>query len=664
MAANIKSITELELYAMSVAELEKEIQHHNYLYWDLNAPEISDEDYDRLVERLKRLQPDSPVLQELGPAEIGRASAVVTHSVPMLSLDKCYNNQDLQAWASKFKGEIMVTPKMDGIAISLRYNEQGDLHLAATRGTGLVGDEVTNNARTIKDIQPHIPGHNVEVRNVEVRGEIYMPLSVFASYADQFSNPRNLAAGALKHKNPVRCQEYRLSFAAYDLLGVKCETEQAKLDYLQHWGFPVPQPQLVDHHHLEEAYKHFAAIRNTLDYEIDGVVFKANLVEEQRRLGSTAHHPRYAMAYKFQGDSAATTLRRVGWSVARSGVITPIAFIEPVNLSGAMVSRASLHNAGFLKKLELLGNPPGAQVMVTRRGGVIPKVEYVVEPSPPASDHNQEIIDYPSTCPSCGGPVRLEGDFIYCANPEACRDARISALGHYCATLDILGFGNKLLTQAFESETLKSPPDLYPLTENDLLRLERVGPKLAAKLIKEIREHRQIELPTFLRALGIDELGPHVAMLLSNKYGELEPIRHATAEELASVHTIGPEIAKNVVQGLKAKSSLIDQLLEHVTILSPAINHKNHNNQPLAGQSFVFTGTLRAFDRKTAQEKVTRLGGEIPSTVTKHLTYLVIGEETEARKSSKQVKAEKYRAEGAPLTIINESKFLKLIGEH
>jgi DNA ligase (NAD+) len=645
--------------SLSIEELEARIRHHNHLYWDLAQPEISDYDFDRLVSRLKALQPASAVLSEMGPTPGGRAGTEVVHAAPMLSLDKCYADEDLNDWAAKLEGEVMVMPKMDGIAASLRYDAKGRLVLAATRGSGLQGDDITVNARTIRDIPSTVPEGEIEVR-----GEIYMRLSVFADFAADFSNPRNLTAGAIKHKDPARCRAYSLSFGAYDLLGTSLPTEEEKMKRLRAMGFAPVTHELTKRDQLREAYERFATRRSSLDFEIDGVVFKANRVDEQERLGSTAHHPRYAMAYKFQGDSGTTVLRRVEWSVARSGAITPVAHVEPVTLSGAEVRRASLHNAGFVEKLGLLHQPPGAKLVLTRRGGVIPKVEFVAQPAPAETAKNAETIELPIRCPSCGGPVRQEKDFLYCAKPETCRGAIISAIAHYCAALDILGFGDKLLAQAYDQAVLRSPVDLYLLTEEKLLGLERVGKKLAQKLIKEVNSRRGVPLATFLRALGIDELGRHVSEILEEKYGTLDRVRGATAEELSAIHTIGDEIATRVVSGLKAKAALIDALEKHVSIPSPAAPEKAAaaKSGALSGQSFVFTGTLLGLDRRTAQKRVQALGGETPDGVTRTLTFLVVGDGAEERKSSKQVKAQKYIAEGAPLKIISESEFLKLIG--
>jgi DNA ligase (NAD+) len=341
-----------------------------------------------------------------------------------------------------------------------------------------------------------------------------------------------------------------------------------------------------------------------------------------------------------------------------------VAQVEPVTLSGAEVSRVSLHNAGYLHKLELFGKPPGAQVMVTRRGGVIPHVEFVVQHVAPAAvPDDAERIVFPESCPSCGGPVVREGDFLYCKDPDSCRDARIGAVAHYCTVLDIQGFGDKLLAQAYDQGMLRGPVDLYALGVDALTRLERVGVKLAGNLVAQVDDHRQVELATFLRALGIEELGKHVSAILAEQFATLERVRKVTVEELAAIHTIGPIIAEKVVAGLAEQAELIDRLLEHVVVLRADQAPAAAAAGLLTGKSFVFTGKLLAFDRKQGQKKVQALGGETPGGVTKQLTYLVVGDGAEARESSKLKTAKKYVAEGAPLKIIGEKEFLAMIGE-
>lgn len=626
----------------SVEELEREIRRHNALYWEQRTPEISDYDYDRLVVRLKQLEPGSPVLEEMGE-RVETLGAPVEHERPMLSLDKCYGELDLNDWASKLDGDFVVMPKLDGIACSLRYDGKGRLKIAATRGTGHVGDDVTANARGIRDVP-----NEVALPDVEVRGEVFMRLSVFERYKERFSNPRNLTAGAMKQKDAKKSADYGLSFAAYDVIGTELATEVEKFDWLAAQGFPRMPLVVAPHGELQAAYEKFAEQRPQLDYEIDGVVFRANLVSEQKRLGSTAHHPRWALAYKFQGDSGRTKLIEVGWSVSRTGAITPVAYIEPVQLSGAMVSRASLHHPGYVGKLKLT---KGCEVLVTRRGGVIPNVEKVLTPG-------TENIALPDACPSCQGPVRWEGDFLFCTNPQTCPASRIGEIEHFCTVTELLGFGERLLTDAFQKRLITSPVDLFTVTVEDLQTLDRVGEKLATRLVAQVQARRELPLSTFLRALGVAELGAHVSTLLAQQYGSLDAIRRLTVEELGSIHSVGEVIARSVVEGLQERSVLIDALLEHVTLTAPKTVA---SEGPLKGVSFVFTGKLEAMDRKLAQAEVRKLGADTPSGVSAHLDYLVIGVEKDGAKSSKQKSAEKHIEKGAGLKVIDEKEFLALL---
>lgn len=643
-----EELSEQDLTAMDRETLESTIRHHNHLYWDEATAEISDYDYDRLVRRLQQVEPDSPVLKELGPSASGRFGKEVVHQEPMLSLDKCYEDADLLSWAEKFAGDIVVTPKMDGIAASLRYDKNGRLQLAATRGNGVSGDDITVNALTISDIPRQLPDSEVEVR-----GEIYMKLSVFSRYEDKFSNPRNLTAGAIKHKEAERCRAYGLSFAAFDYRHPSVASEAEKFARLQQVGFPEVEYRLVDRAGLSRAYQDYEKRRPDLDFEIDGVVFKANQLAEQQRLGHTAHHPRFAMAYKFQGDSKETVLKDVEWSVARTGTITPVALTKAVTLSGASVTRVSLHNAGYVEKLAL---SRGATIMVTRRGGVIPHVEHVTKPG-------STPIPLVERCPSCAGGVGRRGDFLFCLAPEACPAAIIGTIAYYCSVTDIQGFGEKLLQLAFAAELLHTPADLYRLNQEALERLERVGPKLAAKLIEQINDHRQLPLATFLLALGIADLGKVGCRILEQRYQTLERIREVSAEELAAIPGIGDIIAKSVVQGLADRSELIDQLLQEVSLLKGPASESEPTEGGLGGSSFVFTGKLIHFDRKAAQREVRALGGTTPDGVSKELTFLVVGAGKTSAPSGKEKKAHTLIAGGSPIKVIAEGQFRQMLDE-
>ncbi len=638
-----------ELATLSVPELEKLVEHHNRLYWDRNAPEISDEAYDRLVRRLRAVAPDSAVLEAMGPSSTaGDTGASITHAHRMLSLDKCYTDEELAHWAESFEGNVVGSPKFDGVACSLHYNSHGDLTLAATRGDGVAGENITLTARQIHDVPKRI-----EARGIEVRGEVFMRLSVFKRFKDQgFSNPRNLAAGAIKMKSAEKSAAYGLSFAAYDVLGTDHASESDKMDFLGQMGFPPIERKVMARDAMKGFYAELAARRASLDYEIDGVVFRCDSVAEQRRLGSTAHHPRYAIAYKFQGDAGTSHLRAIEWSVARSGAITPVGIIDPVNLSGAMLSRASLHHPGYIAKLGLTLN---AEVVVVRRGGVIPKVEFVTHPG-------DTPIEIPTRCPSCGGPVRAEKDFLYCVAPSTCRSAVIGQLAHYAATTGMLGFGDVILAQCFDKKLLERPADFYALTEAKLLSLDRVAEKGARKLLAEVDRARTLDLATFLRALGLPELGQHVSALLAERYETLERVMALTAEELGAIHTIGAVIAETVVRSLSDAKPDIEALLAHVKLTAPD-KQASAEGGPLAGKSFVFTGKMATLERKAAEAVVKRLGGTSLDAVSKQLTFLVVGDKKTPEKSTKQKAAEKLVGQGVAIKVITESEFLEMVRE-
>ncbi len=645
--------------AAAIAELEAEIRHHNHLYWDKSAPEISDYAYDALVNRLKRLAPDSPVLLELGPSGErrgpGELGSEFRHKERMLSLDKCYTPEDLAAWAATFTGNVVVTPKFDGIACSLHYDKGGKLAVAATRGDGQVGDDITVNALEIEDIPAQVKkaGMDGVAGGLEVRGEIYMRLSVFARYqAEGKSNPRNLTAGAIKQKDPKKSAAYDLSFAAYDVIGADDPTQEKELERLVRLGFPKVDYLVMDRHDVYKGYEEFARLRPTLDYEIDGVVFKVSDVKEQRRLGETAHHPRHSLAYKFQGDSGLSTLRAVEWSVARTGAITPVAIVDPVPLSGVSVSRASLHNVAFIAKL---GLTLGAKVTLVRRGGVIPNVEGVVEAG-------TTPVDIPEVCPSCGSPVVRERDFLYCTTPRTCPRAVIGQLSHFAATVNMLGFGDAILEQCYDRKLLRAPADFYTLRWQDLAALERGGEKMGKKLVAEVDKKRSVDLATFLRALGINELGKHVSTLLADRYATLDGVLGVTEDELAGTHGVGDTIAHAVVTGLLEARPAIDALRKHVTVTETR-STAAAGDKPLSGKSFVFTGKLLTMARSDAEKQVRALGGAVLSAVSKSVGHLVLGQEKDGAKSTKQKAAEKLAAQGEPIKILSEEELLAMLAE-
>lgn len=624
--------------------LAAEVAEHNRRYWDDAEPTISDYDYDRLVEALRREAPDHPVLSAMGPSADNNPGDPVVHAHPMLSLDKAYDEETLQKWAAKFEGDLVMTPKIDGVACSIRYGADGRLSVAATRGSGTVGEDITQNVLRIANVPKRVELPS-DLDALEVRGEVYLPLTRFAELAGQFANPRNTAAGALKQKDPDRSAAMGLRFFAYDVVGGTAATELDKFQNATRWGFDPVEHRLVTREEVQSGYEEYVARRDALDFEIDGVVFKANDLAEQDRLGATAHHPRYAIAYKLQGDSATTTLEDVEWSVSRTGALTPVGIVAPVSLSGATVTRISLHNWGLVQQKELT---IGATVAAMRRGGVIPYLEAVVEPG-------EGAITPPERCPSCGTAVEIQGDFVVCPNSLGCPAQSVGILGHYAKVTDIEGFGQVWLDTLVEGGVLQSPVDYYTLSADALMRFDRMGETLANKLVAQVDATRTQPLATFLRALGVPDLGKTASKTLAEHFLSLEKVRAATPAELVPLPKFGDLLAARVVDGLAQRAALIDGLLAHVTV-EDAEPPPDTAGLPWVGQSFLFTGTLEAMKRGDAQAIVKELGGIAASGVSKSLSYLVVGNKGKA--GSKLTKAEKL---GVP--VISEDEFLDKVDE-
>ena len=640
------------LDGMDVTELAELLAYHNHRYWDLHAPEISDYDFDKLVNALRAAAPNHPGLDSMGPTTSGKG---VKHKVPMLSLDKCYSDDDLDKWATSFVGDAVMMPKFDGIACSLHYDSKGVLVRAVTRGDGITGEDITTNAREIGDV----PRTLKTPQSVEVRGEVFMRLSVFAKYkAEGMANPRNLAAGAIKQKDPKKSAAYGLNFAGYDVVGTAAKTHDEELTWLVAAGFSAIDYEVVPKSDLRAAYQRMAATRPSLDYEIDGVVFKTNRNDEQDRLGSTAHHPRFALAYKFQGDSGTSVLRAVEWSVARTGAITPVAVVDPVSLSGVTVTRASLHHPGFITKL---GLTLGAEVVMMRRGGVIPNVEFVSKPG-------VTPVPLPGACPACGALTEMRDDFLFCTAPKTCRGVQLGMLGHFAASTDMLGFGDTILQQAFDAGFLRSVKDFYTLKATDLASLDRCGDKVAQKLVKEVDKKRSLDLATFLRALGIPDLGKNVSKILAEKYQTLDAVLAVTEADFSQVHGIGAVIAHNVVQGLADNADLVKDLRTFVTLSTPITAASGAASGAAGGafadMTFVFTGKMATLERKGAEQLVGTMGGAALDAVNKALTYLVVGDlKKPGEKSTKEKAADKLVAAGATTKIISETEFLSMVDD-
>jgi DNA ligase (NAD+) len=626
-----------------VSRLELEIERHNRRYWDESDSEISDYDYDRLVEHLKGLSPSSPILTSMGPS-IGQIGDPVIHERPMLSLDKCYTEEDLLKWAEKFEGSVLMTPKIDGVACSLRYDKAGRLSVAATRGDGDIGESITANVHPMSTVPHSIPALGVEI---EVRGEIYMSLSAFSLLTDRFSNPRNAAAGTLKRKEARYAEAVGLRFFAYDVIGLSEDLNSSRLDLAETWGFdPVPSERL-NRDQLQRGYEGYVARRDQLDYEIDGVVYRVDSTSAYEALGFTAHHPRGAIAYKLQGESASTTLKAIEWGVSRNGLLTPVGIVEPVKLSGAMVSRISLHNWGLVKAKEL---SIGAEVVAMRRGGVIPHLELVVTPGP-------QRVEAPKACPQCPqlcAPTIIEGDQIFCGYDKTCDPQAAAILKHFVTVTKIEGFGSVWLETLTQLGILNTPIDLFTLTVKKVISLEGVGQVRAKNWIKSVDQARAQPLASFLTALGIRDLGKSAAVALAEKFLTIDAVRLATPDQISALYNFGERTAEHIVAGLSTRSDLIDQLLEYMVIKSPPPPSKLTSEGAFIGSSFLFTGTLVAMKRAEAQTAVKRQGGSTPSSVSTSLTFLVVGDAGKA--GSKLTKAQKLG-----VTVLTEAEFVSML---
>lgn len=645
-----------EIQELSVDELEEQIERHNRLYWQKQAPEIPDTLYDQLVEQLRARSPESDVLSSLG--DVPSPDRKVEHDRPMLSLEKCYSREEIEKWFDRFEGHALASPKIDGLALSLRYDEHGALSLGVTRGDGLQGDTITENVKQVANIPT-----SIDAADIEVRGEAYLPLSRFReAYADQFANPRNLAAGALKQKDPENTAKYGIRFFAYELLGAgDITTEKQRFAKLKELGFEHVPLRDATKENAQEVFEGYSSTRAELDYETDGVVFRVNDTTQHEAMGRTAHHPRYAIAYKYQGESGISTLEDIEWSLSRTGKINPVALISPISLSGVTVGRVSLHNLGIMEKLA--GDDDvlklGSKVLVTRRGGVIPHIEAVTEPG-------ETPVEIPMQCPSCGADTRREEDFLVADHAPDCLISAIKRLEHFASVTDMQGVGPKLLAQLFDADLVQEPADLYLLEPESIAGLDRMGTKSAENAVQAVRARKKLKLSTFLTSLGIQDLGRHVSRTVAAHYRSLEKIREASPEELTEIDGIGEVIAEHVVLGLKEHAASIDRMLDHVTLEIPDAEELPDEEDPLFSKSFVFTGAMENLVRKDAQARVRELGGETPSGVSSKLSYLVLGNGDMDRfkdgwRSSKLKKAEQYMADGADLKIISESEFLAMV---
>ncbi len=666
--------------APRIADLREQLRHHNYRYYVLDDPVIADQEYDRLLQELGQLEaqypdlvtPDSPT-QRVG-ARPREELGSVRHSVPMLSLESLYSEEEFRRFLERVEREtgaeqeLVAEPKYDGVAVEIVYHE-GVLVSGSTRGNGYVGEEVTDNLRTIRTIPlrllraegaPPIPPV------LEARGEVLLPRESFQQLnrarqeagESLFANPRNAAAGSLRQLDSSITAARPLEMYCYgvgQVEGADFDQEWEIVQALRGWGLRVDRrvelcrsfdQALEFHQRLERE-------RDALPYEIDGVVFKVNDRALQTQMGERSRSPRWAVAYKFPARQATTKLNDISISVGRTGVLTPVALLEPVQIGGVTVSRASLHN---IEEVERKDVRIGDTLLVERAGDVIP---YVVKPIVEDRAGTERVFHMSDHCPVCGTPVLITpGDpFVRCPSLD-CPAQIEGRLSHFAgrSALDIEGLGEKLARQLVETGLVKRLPELYDLTEEKLVALERMGQKSAQNLLQELAKSKRKRPPLarFIHALSIPQIGEHVANLLANHFGTLAALLAATEEDLPAIPGIGPEIARSVHQFLTEprNQEIIADLLAHGIEPQPVPRALRQDARPLEGKAFVFTGALTGFTREQAAEAVEALGGRITDSVSKKTDYVVVGTDP----GSKRGKAEKLG-----VTLLDEDQFKRLL---
>ena len=673
---NLFENEELKSEALAEAErLRKELRHHEYLYYVMDAPTITDAEYDRLMIRLREIEAeypeevpaDSPT-QRVG-GKVNPEFTEVKHLTPLLSLGNAFSADELRAFDERVRNglpsgseiEYVLEPKIDGLACSLVY-ENGKLVRAATRGDGVVGENVTANVRTIRAIPLTltVPAGEEVPELLDVRGEVYMPRHEFMRLNEEraekgeaeFANPRNAAAGSLRQLDPQVTAKRSLSFFAYNVGNGALEKHSDSLTMLKGYGFKVSENYKVVAN-IEEAIKfieEFDAKRSSLAYDTDGAVIKVNAVYQQRILGATGKDPRWAIAYKFPPEQAETTLEDIVWRVGRTGVLTPTAVLTPVKLSGSVVSRATLHNEDFIREK---GICIGDRVIINKAGEIIPEVLRVVE-SKRTGEETPVVI--PAECPECGWKVERQGSeaAIRCTNPH-CPALGREGLIHFVSrdAMNIEGCGPSVINQLIDSELVRDAADLYSLQKEDLLKLERMGEKSADNLLKAIEASKENELDKLLFGLGIRHVGAKVARILAEEFGTVKKLLEAQPEQLAAIRDIGDKIAESVVTWLSVPTNvdLLERLEKAGLKMEFAVRAKSESN-PFFGKTLVFTGTLPTLGRAEAQTMAQDVGAKVSGSVSKKTDYVIAGAEA----GSKLEKAEKLG-----VAVIDEATFLQML---
>lgn len=670
----------MESIIQQINQLRTSLRHHEHQYHVLDAPEIPDAEYDRLMQQLRDLETQHPELitldsptQRVGAAPLD-AFEQVKHEVPMLSLDNVFDEESYLAFDKRVHDRLKRAEpltfccelKLDGLAVSLLY-ENGELVRAATRGDGTTGENITANVRTIRAIPLRLQGDNIPQR-VEVRGEVFMPQAGFEQLNEDarrkggkvFANPRNAAAGSLRQLDPRITAKRRLTFFCYGvgLLegGELPRSHIQRLMQFKAWGLPVSDrvKLCTGSEQVIAFYRQVEQDRASLGFDIDGVVIKVDDLDLQEQLGFVARAPRWATAFKFPAQEQITQVREVEFQVGRTGAITPVARLEPVQVAGVMVSNATLHNAD---EIERLGLRIGDTVIVRRAGDVIPQVVGVVLEQ---RSQDAKEITFPERCPVCGSEIeRVEGEAVArCTGGLFCAAQRKEALKHFVSrrALDVDGMGDKIIEQLVEKQYVENPADLFELTAGKLTGLDRMGPKSAQNLIVSLEKAKQTTFARFLYALGIREVGEATAANLAAHFRNLENLRAADIDALKSVPDVGEVVAKHVLNFLSEEHNqkVIEALEKVISWPEPQQIVAEEIDSPFAGKTVVLTGSLTILSRDEAKDRLTALGAKVSGSVSKKTDLVIAGEAA----GSKLVKAQELG-----ITVIDEAEMIRLLGE-
>ncbi len=662
-----------------INELREILNHHSYQYYVLDDPEIPDAEYDRLYRELQALEQQYPELithdsptQRVGDRPL-KGFAEVKHEVPMLSLDNVFSDEELKDFNKRILQRLdsdeeiifAAEPKLDGLAVSLLY-ENGVLVRAGTRGDGATGEDITQNIRTIHSIPLRLLGDDIPTV-LEVRGEVFMPKAGFERLNQQaresgekvFANPRNAAAGSLRQLDPRVTAKRPLAMYCYSVGKLEgaasTDTHSERLNQLQHWGLPICKERRTVKG-VEGCLKYFHQLgekRNSLPYEIDGIVYKVDSLQLQNELGFVARAPRWAIAHKFPAQEEMTTVNAIEFQVGRTGALTPVARLEPVFVAGVTVSNATLHNMDEVNRKDVR---VGDKVIIRRAGDVIPEVVRVV---PGSRKHKADRVMMPKHCPVCGSDVeQIEGEAVArCSGGLFCAAQRKESIKHFASrkAMDIDGLGDKLVEQLVEASYVDHVNDLYALDVEQLCKLERMGQKSASKLIEALEKSKHTTLARFIYSLGIREVGEATAQTLAQYFASLEALMQADEDALQAVEDVGPVVAAHIVRFFNQPHNIevIEKLIA-AGVYWDAIEKVEVQKQTLEGKTFVLTGTLSQMTRDEAKQALQARGAKVTGSVSKKTSYVVVGDSP----GSKAAKAEQLGVE-----ILDEAALLALLSE-